>query len=86
MRTRDLCGWTSLAPLTSLRSFEFEEWNNPVLSVGNLVVLTDESVCVMAGSWRGLEQLRCGGWGQNVVYSCAFAMPPMPCRSMCAIA
>jgi len=61
VRTRDLCGWTSLAPLSNLRSFEFQEWNNPVLSVGNLVALTDDSCAMMAASWRLLEQLRYAG-------------------------
>jgi len=59
--TRDSCSWASLAPLTALQSFEFEEWNNPVLAVGNLAVLSDQSVAVMASSWRALEHLRyCG--------------------------
>lgn len=62
VRTRDTCGWTALGALTCLRNFEFVEWNNPVLSVGNLAVLTDESVVMMANSWRTLERLRYGWW------------------------
>ena len=44
------------------RSFVFEEWNNPVLSVGNLAVLTDESCACLASSWGVLESLR---WGSS---------------------
>lgn len=61
VRTRDPHGWTALCNMSQLESFCFEEWNNPVLSAGNLCVLTDKSLAMMAGRWAQLASLEYRG-------------------------
>lgn len=58
VRSYELHSWACLSPLTSLQAFEFTEWNNPMLSVGNMAVLTDGSVTAMAAGWRSVRSIR----------------------------
>lgn len=44
-----------------LETFLFRVWNNPVLSAGNLCVLTNDSLAMMAANWPRLRQLTYNG-------------------------
>jgi len=61
VRSCEVHSWACLSPLTCLLAFEFSEWNNPLLSIGNLAVLSDDSVARMAASWTHLQCIRYSG-------------------------
>lgn len=54
VRAREEVMLTALTSLTGLQSFQFVEWNNPLLSIGNLVALTDHAVGRLAVAWQQL--------------------------------
>lgn len=51
----NLHGWSVLSTLTNLESFEFVEWNNPLLRIGNLCVLTDAALSMLGNCWKLLN-------------------------------